>query len=447
MAPPKSHMRAVAPVHMLADHTQDFHYENFDHETDLESINEEHDDTRDACTITKSQRLPFVDHSEESDSNYTTTSLSDIIVDGLPTAVKVLGPLRTIRRSASIRSWVSYFYEISTSSMGAQVSHEEHHGEGGHHEHHTLVATSTTTTEVEMSEQHQHQHHQPMNSKRRRASNTMRSSKGQAPSTELVEYVEPERKGIDRFCGMQGASFTSLSHLELTSPYDSVTKEESMHIGQLLVNNALSERRASFSQSRGGAAADGDHSNERRAYVQGLAWLLQGLPQDLDEQERQDLTRSMPSHLLQGGDMDRNRGHRRLGPPSSSSSQRTGRRRSRRSDDDGRSFIQRAVAALIVQLIGPMQILWAYLLTLLGHAIYLERKYKVTEHVVKHSGELGYTMGKNGVKLSGVIYHNGGARVGAVLTDAVAYVADGVVKGISDGIKEACLELEKDGNR
>lgn len=214
------------------------------------------------------------------------------------------------------------------------------------------------------------------------------------------------------------------------------------------MNNALSERRSSFSQGRGGAAAaaDGDHSNERRAYVQGLAWLLQGLPQDLDEQERQDLTRSMPSHLLQGGEMDRNRGHRRLGAPSSSS-QRTGKRRSRRSDDDSRSFIQRAIAALIVQLIGPMQILWAYLLTLLSHAVYLERKYKVTEHVVKHSGELGYTMGKNGVKLSGVIYHNGGARVGAVLTDAVAYVADGVVKGVSDGIREACLELEKDRDR
>lgn len=202
MVPPKSHMRAVAPVHMLADHTQDFHFENFDHETDLDSISEEqhHDDARDARTTSTQRGLPFVDNSDESDSNYTTTSLSDIIVDGLPTAVKVLGPLRTIRRSASIRSWVSYFYEISTSSMGAQVSHEEHHAEGAHH--HTLVATSTTTTEVEMSEQHQH--HQPMNSKRRRASNTMRSSKGQASSTELVEYIEPERKGIDRFCGMQG---------------------------------------------------------------------------------------------------------------------------------------------------------------------------------------------------------------------------------------------------
>lgn len=198
------------------------------------------------------------------------------------------------------------------------------------------------------------------------------------------------------------------------------------------MNNALSERRSSFNQGR---AADGDRSNERRAYVQGLAWLLQGLPQDLDDQERQDLTRSMPPPLL--GEMNSISGHRRRGPSIRHANGAHG----------GRSFIQRMVAALIVQLIVPMQFIWAYLITLLGHAVYLERKYKVTEHVVKHSGELGYTVGKNGVKLSGVIYNNGGARVGAVITDAVAYVADGVVKGISDGIREACLELKEDGDR
>lgn len=204
------------------------------------------------------------------------------------------------------------------------------------------------------------------------------------------------------------------------------------------MNSAISERRSSFSHGR----ADVDHSNERRAYVQGLAWLLQGLPHELDDHERQDLLRAMPPYLL--GETDRHRGgggRRRPGRHPSSRTAGGG------GGDGDRSLIQRVVAALIVQLIVPLQVLWAYLATLLGHAMYLERKYKVTEHVVKHSGELGYAMGKNGVKLSGVIYHNGGARVGAVLTDAVAYVADGVVKGISDGIKEACLDLREDGDR
>lgn len=279
----------------------------------------------------------------------------------------------------------------------------------------------------------------------------MRSStKGQSSSsTELVEYVEPERRGIDRFCGIQGKrspafpfpfpfpgqTFTPPPH---PTRVENTSQRVLTHLsGQLLVNNALSERRSSMSQGR----ADGDHANERRAYVQGLTWLLQGLPQDLDDHERQDLRRAMPPCLR--GDMedrDPRGSHRhRLGPSLGAG------------DDVGpggsRSLIQRLVAALIVQLIVPMQFLWAYLVVLLGHAVYLERKYKVTEHVVKHSGELGYTMGKNGVKLSGVIYHNGGARVGAVVTDTVAYVADGVVKGISDGLREACLQWREDGER
>lgn len=198
MTPPKSHiMRPMAPAHAFsAEHSQDFRLERLDHDTtDVEAVREERD-------TALAQRLRF-DNSDDSDSSY--TLLSDIL-DGLPTAVvKSLGPLRTIRRSASIRGWVSYFYEISTSSMGAHVSHEAHVEEHHHHHHQTLVSTSTTTAEVEMQQQHLQQH-QPMNSKRRRASNAMRTTTmGQASSsTELVEYVEPERRGIDRFCGMQG---------------------------------------------------------------------------------------------------------------------------------------------------------------------------------------------------------------------------------------------------
>lgn len=171
--------------------------------------------------------------------------------------------------------------------------------------------------------------------------------------------------------------------------------------------------------------------------MQGLGWLLQGLPHDLDDHERTDLRRAMPSYLLGerssggGGGGGRGEGDRRL----VGSALRPG--------DGRRSFIARVVAALIVQLVVPMQFVWAYLITLLGRALYLERKYKVAERVVKSSGELGYTVGKTGVKLSGVLYNHGGAQVGAVLTGAVAYVADGVVKGISDGIREACLEAEE----
>lgn len=213
--------------------------------------------------------------------------------------------------------------------------------------------------------------------------------------------------------------------------------------GQQLVSHALTERHSSFNNQAvraDGGGGGGEHSHERRAYVQGLAWLLQGLPQDLDEIERADLRRAIPPQLV-GCETDQHRiggggpNSRRLGAPSQG-----------RGDDagtDGRSFIRRVIAALIVQIFVPLQWLWACFVALLARAVYLERKYQVAELVLKHSGELGYTMGRSSVRLSGMIYNHGGARVGAVLTDAVAYVAEGVFKGVSDGLREACLALKE----
>lgn len=190
MNPPNSHLRPAA------DHERKFHHLDSPHHEpeSLHAISEElhHDEAHPLLA----GQMSF--DSCGNDSNF--TSLSDLI-DGLPTAVKSsLGPLRTIRRSASIRSWVSYFYERSTSSMGAHLSHHEE-------EHHRRTLVSTTTTEVEMQEEQQQQQ-QPTNSnsKRRRTSTnmSMRNAKEHTLSGELVEYAEPERKGIDRFCGMQG---------------------------------------------------------------------------------------------------------------------------------------------------------------------------------------------------------------------------------------------------
>lgn len=195
------------------------------------------------------------------------------------------------------------------------------------------------------------------------------------------------------------------------------------------MNNALADSRSSTALGYSG----GDR-NERRAYVQGVTWLMQGLPEDLDARERTDLLRAMPNSLLD--DMSLNSGVRRLGSSSRAFS-----------GTKDRSIVHRTVAAIVVQLMVPLQVLWAYFVMLLGRALQLERKYKVMEQVVKHSGELGYMMGKRGVKLTGTIYNNGGARAAAMIMDTVTYVADGLVKGINDGIREACLEFRETGEQ
>lgn len=192
---------------------------------------------------------------------------------------------------------------------------------------------------------------------------------------------------------------------------------------------------------------------DRKAYVQGVAWLVHGLPDDLDKHERTELIRAMPPSLL-------DEAHRTpasyqqqppLYPSSSPSSSVYGYFGGSGGGggmvpdvvDAGCALAQRLARALVVQLLVPLHMLWAYVVVLLGRAVRLEREYKVAEQVVKHSGELGYGVGRGGVRLSGVIYNHGGARVGHLVTNVVAYTADGLVKGISDGIREARTERRR----
>lgn len=183
-----SHSRSLAAAQL--DHDQNLIVEGRDYQADAEQGHQ---------SLSHQRHSDFAPLSfETSDSGSTaSTSLSDII-EGLPTAVKSsLGPLMTIRRSVSIRGWVSYFYEISTNSTGTMGTTMSQHAE-----HHTVMSTSTTT-EVEMQQQGQgYQSNQGQ--KRRRAS--VHGSTKTSSSTEMIEYVEPRRRGIDRFSALQGKS-------------------------------------------------------------------------------------------------------------------------------------------------------------------------------------------------------------------------------------------------
>lgn len=205
------------------------------------------------------------------------------------------------------------------------------------------------------------------------------------------------------------------------------------HLGQLLVSNSLSGSRSPTAQQ----GRPGSDRTDRKAYIQGVAWLVHGLPEDLDQHERTEVIRAMPPALLEAA-YEASPSASRISYPSSSPYHRHGRSSS--ASADHRSLMHRAVQALVAQLMIPFQILWVYLIMLLGRAVQLERRYKVTEKVVHHSGELGYAVGKQGVWLSEAIFNNGGARFGQLVTGTVTYTAQGLVRGISDGIREARIE-------
>lgn len=261
-------------------------------------------------------------------------------------------------------------------------------------------------------------------------------------------------------CKVRANSFFPWSLLPVPFPRDLrlQCEADTRCLGQLLVNNSLSEGRPSLQGHSSAGRID------RKAYVQGVAWLVHGLPDDLDKHERAELIRAMPPNLLEEAHrtptsrLSEATVYPSSGPqatttttPSTSvygyyfggSSGSMSMSMSMSVSEAGWALAQRLLHAVWLQLLVPLHMLWAYLLVLLGRARRLEREYQVAEQVVKHSGEVGYGLGKGGVRLSGLVYNHGGARVGHLVTNVVAYTADGLVKGISDGIREARTERRR----
>lgn len=141
---------------------------------------------------------------ESSEAEAAPISIADII-EGLPTAVKSsLGPLKTIRRSVSIRGWASYFFEISSNPMGTTASHET-----DAQQHHTTVVSGTSTTAVEMQQSGRGEKRLTAQESRSAAVSTTQAqaqaqSKQQQPVTGLNSEEPGQHFGINRFCGLQG---------------------------------------------------------------------------------------------------------------------------------------------------------------------------------------------------------------------------------------------------
>ncbi|ROW16741.1 hypothetical protein VPNG_01662 [Cytospora leucostoma] len=359
---------------------------------------------------------------DTSDSQTTPISIADII-EGLPMALKSsLEPLRTIRRSVSIRGWASYFLEVSSNTMGTTASHETDH---------TTIVSGTSATAVEMQQSSnsgelaavQESSHSgaAVGKTHSQAQAQAHNSQTQQSVTGLNNVMPEQNVGINRFCGLQG---------------------------QLLVSNALSMGISPTGPVAGKGSSNprSDNRTDRKAYVQGVAWLIHGLPEDLDGHERTELIQAMPAALLEGAYRTSPSSSRSSYPSSASSSSSSPHHSRRSSSSDHRSLMHRAVQAAVAQLLIPLQLMWAYLVLLLGLAAELERRYDLAEQVVRHSGELGYTVGRRGVRLSEAIYSNGGARrVGRLVTGAVTYTAEGLVRGVSDGIRESRTERRRIG--
>ncbi|KAH8735868.1 hypothetical protein BGZ61DRAFT_87279 [Ilyonectria robusta] len=169
------------------------------------------------------------------------------------------------------------------------------------------------------------------------------------------------------------------------------------------------------------AMADEDVIFERKAFIDGVTYLLKALPQDLDACELRRIQSALPEDVthLNLVAVRPGAGSRALPAP-----------------PQPRSILHRGVQMTVVNLIFLLSFLMPYLMYLLKYAARMERKYKVSETVVGHGLEIANSIGKQSASLTESMCQMNDGKVGQVLLEAVIWTVDGVAQGISDGLGE-----------
>ncbi|KAF5682263.1 hypothetical protein FDENT_7750 [Fusarium denticulatum] len=168
------------------------------------------------------------------------------------------------------------------------------------------------------------------------------------------------------------------------------------------------------------AVADEDVAFERKAFVDGVTYLLKALPQELDEGELRRIQCALPEQVNLS-DMALTRAE--------PDSQRV-------RPSQPRSIIHRGVQMTVVNLIFFLSFLMPYLLLLVRCAARLERKYKISEKVVGHGVDLVNSIGKQSASLTEAIGQMNDGKVAQALLEVFVWTVDGVTQGISDGLGE-----------
>jgi hypothetical protein len=166
-----------------------------------------------------------------------------------------------------------------------------------------------------------------------------------------------------------------------------------------------------------------DAAFERSAYLDGLSYLLRGLPKDLGPTEVATLRKALPESMTECRSAGRG--------PASRSQFFNG------SSDDGQpTLIQQAMRLVVARAIVWFCIIWPYVLLLLRMGAHYERKYKVSEQLLGGGIVLLNTIGEKSSAASRVIASMGDGAVGRAVTDAVAWTVHGVATGIFEGVEE-----------
>ncbi|KAH8912533.1 hypothetical protein BR93DRAFT_82399 [Coniochaeta sp. PMI_546] len=256
-----------------------------------------------------------------------------------------------------------------------------------------------------------------------KAWNSSASSGATTPFTEADFLIDDEDRLVETMDFAAGRtdmlSRSDLGALQRPAPGSGIEWRCGLPGLKLLISAVDESKNAAVLRS--GQVSSHDATFERRAYLDGVSYLLRGLPQDLDETEVSILRRALPPSVAGTQTDARGQlvypGHPRhaYGKP---------------------SVLHKSLRAVVARAIMWCCILWPYVLFLLKSAAAFEKKHKVSEQVVAQGMALATSFGKWAVSISEAICSRGDGKVGRALADTVAWAVHDMVAGVSEGVQD-----------
>ncbi|KAI0478888.1 hypothetical protein GGR56DRAFT_348577 [Xylariaceae sp. FL0804] len=176
-----------------------------------------------------------------------------------------------------------------------------------------------------------------------------------------------------------------------------------------------------------------DASFARRSYIDGVAYMLRALPDDLDCHESAVIQRALPPccapRALDGGPQQQQR--------------RIGWRQEDGPGRDGKTLLQRGVASLVKLLVVLVNLLLLSAVVAVRMGAQFEHQYHISENLASRGVVLAGALGRRSVQLSTKICGMSDGRVGRVMGDFTAWTVDNVTAGIQDGLGQGLKVIQE----
>ncbi|KAI1450234.1 hypothetical protein F5Y02DRAFT_107191 [Annulohypoxylon stygium] len=169
-----------------------------------------------------------------------------------------------------------------------------------------------------------------------------------------------------------------------------------------------------------------DSAFARKSYIDGVAYMLKALPDDMDDYEANVIRQALPNSFQQVETDKRVEGGSKWLP-----------------SDRAKTFLHSTVQGFVSSLVLFAYLLLSFLSAAIRTGAHYERQYNISQHIVSSSFVLATAIGKQSGALSEKIGAISDGRLGKLLSDLIAWTIESIAGGVQDGIGQGLLLIEQ----